>query len=113
MKAIIIDDSPEEADFLRRALERKGFVCVVEQFGDIGLAKLKSGDFDVAVVDSRFNGQSITGSDIVLRARDAGVETPIMCVSQYTGAEDRAVDIENGGTTAWQSRSTRASSLPA
>lgn len=98
MKAIIIDDSTEEADLLRRALEQKGFACVVETFGDAGLAKLKNGSFDVAVVDSRFKGQSITGSDIVLKARDAGVETPIMCVSQYTGAEDRAVDLENGAS---------------
>ncbi len=94
MKALIIEDTDSHAQVYADLLAELGFKTVVQKDGRDGYNLLLTGQYDLAIVD--IDLPHMKGSDIVIEARQNGVATPILCVSEVVGAVQRAQDIENG-----------------
>lgn len=94
MKALIIEDDPQEQDFLRRALTEIDYACDVAGDGKAGFGKLMDGSYDLAIVDIMLPGKD--GKDIILEARAAGIQTPIIVVSALGSISDRIAGLSLG-----------------
>lgn len=94
MTALIVEDNPEDAATYRELLEELGFAVDVKEDVEEGREAMLSGGFDLAVLDIMLPG--VSGSDIILAAKRAGVKTAILCVSDAVGPRQRAEDIDNG-----------------
>ena len=95
-KALIVEDAPDSAEGFKKILSGMGFECVVDPIGDMAIKYLSSGEFDIAIMDIVLKTK-MTGSDIIHAARELGVKTPIIGVSENRGPADRANDLR-----AWQ-----------
>ena len=65
MKVLIIDDNADITDMLAFYLEDNGYECKVVNEGKEGLETIKSGDFDLALLDlamPEFSGMDIIKS---------------------------------------------------
>lgn len=96
-KALIVEDDPDSAEGFKIILTRMGFECVVDPIGDMAIKYLSSGEFDIAIMDIVLKTR-MTGSDIIHAARELGVKTPIIGVSDKRGPADRANDLRAGAT---------------
>ena len=93
-RLLIIEDDPEITSALARGLALHGYVTSAENRAVTGLAQLKSGAFDAAIVDVMLGDDS--GIDLVRAARDAGVLLPILMLSALSDVQHRAAGLEAG-----------------
>ena len=96
-KALIVEDAPDSAEGFKKILSGMGFECIVDPIGDMAIKYLSSGEFDIAIMDIVLKTK-MTGSDIIHAARELGVKTPIIGVSENRGPADRANDLRAGAT---------------
>lgn len=66
-RILLIEDEGVFSDMFGKALREAGFDVVVEQDGQIGLAKAKTGRFDLVITDYML--PSLTGSEIIAALR--------------------------------------------
>ena len=90
MKALIIEDNADQARRVSLRLTQEGFDCVLAQDGASGFRELSSKAFDLAVVDIML--PKMNGFEIIRRAREEGVTTPVIILS----AKDERIDRISG-----------------
>jgi two-component system sensor histidine kinase and response regulator WspE len=95
-RILIVDDSPTVREFQRRFLSEHGFLVEVAVDGVDGWNALRTGNFDLAIVDvdmPRMDGLELTA----LIRKDARLRTlPVLMVSHKDRAEDRQRGIAAG-----------------
>ena len=94
MTALIIEDNPEQAQRIARRLTREGYDCTIASNGLSGCQKLSSGKFSLAVVDIML--PKISGLEVIRRAREAGITTPIVILSAKDECADRISGLNLG-----------------
>lgn len=95
MKALIVEDDRETANFVSLGLANKGFDCEQTSSGETGLRLVSERQYDIAIVDITLKDR-ISGLDLVRSARRKGVKTPIIVLSAMNLAADKIAGLNCG-----------------
>jgi DNA-binding response OmpR family regulator len=94
VRILVVEDETELAAYVKRGLEREGFVVDVAGDGELGLEMASAGSYDAVVLDimlPRLNGYRVCGE---LRARSNWV--PILMLTAKDGEYDEAEALDTG-----------------
>jgi len=95
MNILLIEDDAKTADFIVKGFSQAGFEATAVGDGEEGLTKLKSGLFDIAVVDVMLPGMD--GISVVSSARQSGCVTPVIFLSAKGSVDDKIKGLQTGG----------------
>ena len=95
MNIIIIEDDKKTATFIMKGLEQAGFNTVHAADGKDGLFKMKTGEFDVAVIDIML--PEMDGFTVIQKLREAKIKTPVLVLSAKNSVEDKVRGLQAGG----------------
>lgn len=93
-RLIIVDDESSIRAALRDILEYEGYDIDEAKDGEEGLNKILNGQYDVALCDIRM--PKLEGLDVLLKTREAGVQTPFVMVSAYGNVENAVEATKRG-----------------
>jgi two-component system alkaline phosphatase synthesis response regulator PhoP len=94
-RILVVDDEAHLADGIRENLAAEGYRTDVAYDGVEGLTRLRSGEFDLAILDvmmPRMDGLALCSA-----AREAGIQTPVLFLTVRSAPEDRVRGFEAGG----------------
>ena len=94
MNALIIEDDPKQADYLRTALDEIGIGSCVKRDGESGLATILAGGFDIVLLDIRL--PKMNGIDVVQSAKESGNATPIILLTAQDALNTRCAGLDAG-----------------
>ncbi len=95
MNILIVEDDVKTAEFVERAFREDGFAPVVARDGEEALARLRVGDFDVAVVDIML--PKLDGISLIRAIRRSGWSFPVIVLSALGSVENKIAGLEAGG----------------
>jgi two-component system OmpR family response regulator len=95
MRVLIIEDDPQLAAYLTKALTEIGAVVDHAADGREGLFLAAGGDYDVMVIDRML--PSLDGLGIVRTLRASGNQTPVLVLSALGEVDDRVDGLRAGG----------------
>lgn len=93
-RILIIEDEPKTAAYLRKGLSENGFVVDVARQGDDGLHQLRTGAFDLAILDVML--PRLDGWSVIRTLRQEGQQTPVLFLTARDTVEDRVKGLELG-----------------
>jgi DNA-binding response OmpR family regulator len=93
-KILIVEDEPAMQLGLKDNLEMESYSVELAGDGETGLAKIKSGAYDLILLDVML--PKISGFDICKAARSAGVKTPIILLTARGEEIDKVLGLELG-----------------
>ncbi len=91
---LIIEDEPAMQLGLRDNLELERYTVEIASDGEAGLAKMKSGSFDLVLLDVML--PKLSGFDVCKAARAAGIRTPILLLTAKGEEIDKVLGLELG-----------------
>lgn len=94
MRLLVIEDDFHIADLLARALASEGHVVEEAADGVTGLEDLRTGKFDVCILDLELPG--LHGFRVLEEARRQGVTTPILILTGLDTAPERVRGLNLG-----------------
>jgi two-component system, OmpR family, response regulator len=95
MRALIIEDDAEAAEYLAKGLRESGHAADVVGDGRDGLLHAATGRFDVLIVDRMLPG--LDGLSLVHHLRATGHTTPVLFLSALGEVDDRVKGLRAGG----------------
>jgi DNA-binding response OmpR family regulator len=93
-RILLVEDEPGIVDFVRRRLEREGFVVEAALDGETGERLAVSGEFDAVVLDIMLSGRS--GFQILRTLRLARPSLPVIVLTARGDIEDKIAGLEAG-----------------
>ena len=84
-RILLVDDEPHILTTLTGILEASGYISQTAEDGDVGLKKLMTKEFDIAIVDQVMT--KITGMAVLQGAEMKRIRTPIIILTGYGTAE--------------------------
>lgn len=93
-KILVIEDEPEMQRGLRDNLEFEGYEAEIAGDGTTGLRLLLENSYDLVILDVMLPGMS--GFDVLKKARERGVGTPVIMLTARGEEVDRVVGLELG-----------------
>jgi two-component system copper resistance phosphate regulon response regulator CusR len=94
IRILVIEDEDEIADFLVRGLREEGFTVERAADGEDGWHHLKSGTWDVVLLDWWLPGSD--GLSLVRRFRQLGRNTPVLFLTARDAVSDRVRGLDGG-----------------
>ncbi|HBL18188.1 MAG TPA: DNA-binding response regulator [Elusimicrobia bacterium] len=96
-RILVVEDEPNTQEYITEALGEGGFE--VEAAGSLGQARtrLRSGEFDVLVIDRGLPDGDGLDLCAELRGKPATKDTPILFLSAKQTTEDRVAGLRTGG----------------
>ena len=94
MRALVIEDEPGVAQFVRQGLREAAFAVDVAETGDDGFHLAVSNDYDVIVLDLMLPGRD--GFSILHDLREKSIVTPVICLTARDAVEDRVRGLDLG-----------------
>ena len=94
MRILVVEDEPDLARTLRKALEEEAFAVDVADEGESGLFKLTCTTYDAAILDLML--PRLDGWTVLERARAAGVKTPVLVLTARDAVDDRVRGLNLG-----------------
>jgi two-component system copper resistance phosphate regulon response regulator CusR len=94
IRILVIEDEADIADFLVRGLREEGFTVERAADGDEGWHALRTGSWDVVLLDWRLPGPN--GLDLLRRYRQAGRTTPVLFLTAKDTVPDRVRGLDHG-----------------
>jgi DNA-binding response OmpR family regulator len=91
---LIIEDEPAMQLGLKDNLELEGYRVAIAGDGQDGLEKLKTGNYDLVLLDVML--PRLSGFDVCKSARAAGIRTPIILLTAKGEEIDKVVGLELG-----------------
>lgn len=91
---LVVEDDPSIQLGLRMNLEKEGYAVTVAEDGATGLDALRTGDFDLLILDvmlPRLNGYELLRSKL-----HEAIPTPVLVLSARTDAEDKVRGLDLG-----------------
>ena len=93
-KILLIEDDHRSAQSLERVLKGRGYAVVLADRGDQGLARARTGEFDVVISDLRMPG--IDGLELVRQLHEALPRLPILLMTAF-GTTETAIEATRHG----------------
>ena len=94
MRVLVVEDEPEVAELLLRALREAGWAVDVVSRGKAALESLAVTDYDIAVVDIGL--PDVDGLEVCRRHRARGGRTPVMILTAFGEIADRVRGLDAG-----------------
>lgn len=94
MRILVVEDSRRLRETVKQALENMGYSVQAEEDGQAGLWRAEEGGFDAIVLDIMLPG--LDGFQILKRMRDAGNDTPVLCLTARDTLDDRVKGLTTG-----------------
>lgn len=94
MKILMVEDEPQLAAQVQRALTRAGFEVVHADTGPDGLARARAEHFDLVLLDVNLPGCS--GFEVLTELREAGISVRVMMLTSQGEVEDRVKGLRSG-----------------
>jgi DNA-binding response OmpR family regulator len=94
MRTLIVEDEPALISVLRQHLEAEGHEVVIASDGNLGLARVAEGGFDLLLLDLNLPG--CDGTEVLCAARGSGGAMAILVLSGRASLEDRLNCFELG-----------------
>jgi two-component system, OmpR family, copper resistance phosphate regulon response regulator CusR len=94
IRILIVEDEAELADFVVRGLREEGFVVEHADDGELGWAAIRSGSWDLIVLDWWLPGED--GLSVLKRFRQAGGTTPVLFLTARDSVADRVRGLDSG-----------------
>ncbi len=94
MRLLLIEDDPALQITLHRALERKGIRVELCADGALALARWRAVAPDVVVLDLSLPG--LDGLEVLERARNSGLATPVLILTARGTVGDRIIGLNTG-----------------
>jgi DNA-binding response OmpR family regulator len=94
IKILVVEDEPAMQLGLKDNLELEGYLIELAGDGEVGLSKIKSGAFDLILLDVML--PKISGFDVCKNARASGIKTPIILLTARGEEIDKVVGLELG-----------------
>jgi len=95
MRVLVIEDEPETAAFLQKALKESGHVAEHARDGESGLALASDQSFDVLIVDRMLPKRD--GLSVISELRANDIQTPALILSALGAVDDRVKGLRAGG----------------
>lgn len=95
---LIVDDETDICETYRDYFLKRGFQVEIAKDGQEGLEKLRTGEFDVAIVDLLM--PKMKGLDMIRQAREEGINTDIIVLTAH-GERNEAVESINLEVNGW------------
>jgi len=94
-RVIVVDDETHLADGIRENLAAEGYETAVAYDGAAGLDAVRTGQYDLAVVDVMM--PQMDGLELCASMRREGIQTPVLFLTVKGAPEDRVRGFEAGG----------------
>jgi DNA-binding response OmpR family regulator len=94
MRVLVIEDDPGVSHFLVQGLSEEGHDVDLVEDGEAGERRLRSGEYDVAVLDVLLPRRD--GYEVCRRIRNAGVGVPILMLTARDAVTDRVHGLNVG-----------------
>src|SRR4051812_3060862 len=94
VRILVIEDEHEIADFLVRGLREEGFTVERAADGEEGWHHLRTGTWDVVLLDWWLPGSD--GLSLLQRFRQAGHATPVLFLTARDAVSDRVRGLDGG-----------------
>ena len=94
MRALIVEDEPGIADFVRRGLTEAGYAVDVANTGSSGLDNALSFEYDVVVLDIMLPGMD--GIEMLRKMRKKGIGVPVLLLTARDGIDSRISGLDSG-----------------
>jgi two-component system response regulator QseB len=94
MRLLLVEDDEPLGSGIRDALERNRYLVEWLRDGALGLEALRSGTFDLAVLDLGL--PRLDGMEVLRKAREAGVHTPVLVLSARDTTTQRIGGLDAG-----------------
>ncbi|MCA9242740.1 MAG: response regulator transcription factor [Phycisphaerales bacterium] len=94
MRALVVEDDSSIVRFVEKGLREASFAVDVAASGDAGLRLGLSGEHDVIVLDIMLPGRD--GFSVLRGLREAGVTTPVICLTARDDVDDRIRGLDLG-----------------
>ncbi len=94
MRILIVEDEKEIADGISGILKMEGFISDAVYDGEEGLDYILTGTYDLVLLDVMLPG--LDGFEIVKRAREEGVDTPVIMLTARSQVSDKIQGLDLG-----------------
>src|SRR5689334_3445117 len=94
IRILLVEDEAELADFVIRGLREEGFVVEHAGDGELGWAAMRSGTWDLIVLDWWLPGED--GLSVLKRYRQAGGTAPVLFLTARDSVADRVRGLDGG-----------------
>ena len=95
MKALIVEDDMETANFVSAGLIDRGFDCDCVSSGMEGLRLISERHYEIAIVDVALDS-AFSGLDLITATRQRGIRTPMIVMSAFNQASDKIAGLNCG-----------------
>ena len=93
-RILVVDDEPYITDVVAAALEFEGFGCILASNGFEALEKIRSGGYDLVVLDVML--PDVDGFEVCRRMRSEDIGTPVLYLTARDATEDKLVGLTHG-----------------
>ena len=93
-RVLIVDDDPELRQFLRVELEFEGYCCGEAASGQQALGQLRSGSWDLVLLD--WSLPDFSGVEVCRRLRQASLATPVLMLTAHDDIRERVEALDSG-----------------
>ncbi len=91
---LLVEDDETLGDVVRRGLEASGYRVHWEQDGGVAYDRACSGAYDALILDLMLPG--LDGISLLRTLREAGVRTPVLCLTARSTVGDRVAGLDAG-----------------
>jgi len=95
MRALVVEDDPQTADYVREGLQESGWEVELAPDGEQGLERLRGGVFDLVIVDRML--PKLDGLTLVAQFRAEDGRAPVLFLTAMGAIADRVAGLEGGG----------------
>jgi DNA-binding response OmpR family regulator len=94
MRVLVVEDEPDVADLVSRAIREAAWACDVVTTGVAALSAMNLYPYDAVVLDLGL--PDLDGMEVCRRARKAGAAMPIIMLTARDGLGDRVTGLDAG-----------------
>jgi len=87
LKILIVEDEKKVATFIKKGLEKEGFVVTVESDGEQGLDKAVNESYDIIILDLML--PKLDGFTLLQKIRNQGINTKVLILTAKANVQDR------------------------
>ncbi len=94
MRVLVVEDEQKVAAFLQQGLEEEGWIVHLAEDGLVGLQKIRSGSYDVIVLDIML--PKLDGLNVLKKMRDQQIDTPVLLLTAKDTVPDKVKGLYQG-----------------